>query len=225
MSMNRAIIGCLSAVFALHPGCSSTAHEAKNPKSERIVTGQLLLPDGIGARGVQVIIDIAKDGSTTREWLELNNDLKFQKSFNGTLTKLEIATGLSTIVHRLNAKELARPTQQNSVDVGTIDLRRRLQSHKIKFFSDGASVLRAGMWLEKPKTDFAGSLPSLGSRQFPEIETGNEMDLLLPSEFDAAYFLVEAPADKRRGKEWRSGKQKLFGPFRSSELPAELRLQ
>jgi len=227
MNMNRhlAIIGCLSAVFAMHLGCSSSAQEVQSPKLEQVVVGQLQLSAGNGARGVHVIIDIAKDGSTTREWLNLDDEFRFRSSFTGSLTKLEIATGVSTIVHRFNAQELARLTKQNSVDVGTIDLRKRLQAHKIKFSSEGASTLRTGMWLEKPNTDFAGNLPSLGSRQFPEIEAGKELDLLLPSEFDTAYFLVEEPADKRRGREWRSGKQNLFGPFRSSELPTELRIQ
>ena len=219
------VIGCFLGIFAMQLGCSSLAQEMPIPKSERFVTGQLLLPEGEGTRGVHIIIDTVKDGSTTRQWLDLDHDLRFGKSFAGTLTKLEFATALSTIAHRFNHKELAKFTKKNAVDVGTVDLRKRLQSYKIKFSSDEASTLRVGMWLERPKTDFAGSLPSLGSRQFAEIEAGKEMALRLHSEFEGAYFLVEAPADKRRGREWRSGKQKLFGPFRSSELPPELKLQ
>jgi hypothetical protein len=209
----------------MHLACYASAQEVLGSQSRNFVVGQLRLPAGDGARGVHVIIDIATDGSTTREWLNLDKDLRFRSSFTGSLTKLEIATGVSAIVHRINAQELARLTNQNAIDVGTIDLSNRLQAHKITFSSAGAKTLRTGMWLEKPNTDFEGNLPSLGSRQFPEIEAGKEMDLLLPSKFDAAYFLVEEPADKRRGREWRSGKQELFGPFRASELPAELRIQ
>lgn len=227
MNMNRhlSIIGFLSAVFAMHLGYSSSAQEVQSPKLEQVVVGQLQLPAGNGARGVHVIIDFAKDGSKAREWLSLDNKFRFRSTFTGALTKLKISTGVSNIVHQFNAQELARLMKNNSVDVGTIDLRKRLQAHKIKFSSEGASRLRTGMWLEKPNNDFAGNLPSLGSRQFQEIQAGKEMELLLPSEFDTAYFLVEEPADKRRGREWRSGKQKLFGPFRSSELPTELRIQ
>ena len=225
--MNRllAIVGCLTAVIAVHLGCYASAQEERSRRLTNIVVGQLRLPAGGGARGVHVIIDIANDGSTSREWLNLDSELRFRSSFAGSLTKLEIATGVSTTVHQFNAEELARLTKQNSIDVGTIDLLEQLQAHKIKFSSAGANTLRTGMWLEKPSTDFAGNLPSLGSRQFPEIEAGKEMDLLLPSKFDTAYFLVEEPADARRGREWRSGKQMLFGPFRSPELPTELRIQ
>ncbi len=221
----RAIFRCILAVVAMCLSCSLPAQNVQNPKLDQVVVGQLQLPPGNGARGVHVIIDIVNDGSTTREWLNLDDAFRFQGSFTGALTRLEIATGVSTIVHRFNEPELAQLKKQNSVDIGIIDLRRRLQSHKITFFSEGAKTLRTGMWLEKPNTDFMGNLPSLGSRQFPEVKEGKEMDLLLPSEFDSAYFLLEEPADERRGREWRSGKQNLFGPFRSTELPAELRIQ
>lgn len=227
MNMNRrlAMVGCLVAVMAMDLGCCASAQEERSRDLMNIVVGQLRLPAGNGARGVHVIIDISSDGSTTREWLELDDGLRFRSSFTGSLTRLQIVTGVSTLVHRFDAGELAGLTKGNSVDVGNIDLRRHLQAHKIKFSSAGANTLRAGMWLEKPSTDFAGNLPSLGSRQFPELEAGKEMDLLLPSRFDAGYFLVEEPADARRGRDWRSGKQRLFGPFRSPDLPAELRIQ
>ncbi len=195
------------------------------PASNHEVVGQLQLPPGSGSRGMHVIIDVVNHGTKTREWLKLDEKFRFRSSFTGTLTKLEIATGVATIVHRLNAQELARLTKQATVDVGAIDLRKRLQAHKIKLLSDNATTLRIGMSLKEPARDFTGSLPSLGSRQFPEIEAGKEMNWLLPSEFDTAYFLVEEPADERRGREWRSGKQKLFGPFRSSDLPTELKIQ
>ena len=204
---------------------SLPAQVVPTPTSKQVVVGQLQLPTGSGSRGMHVIIDVANHESTNRQWLKLDEEFRFRSSFKGILTNLEIATGVATIVHRLNAQELAQLTKQNTVDVGTIDLRKRLQARKIKLLSDSATTLRIGMWLEEPARDFAGSLPSLGSRQFPEIEAGKEMNWLLPSEFDTAYFLVEEAANERRGREWRGGKQKLFGPFRSSELPTELKIQ
>lgn len=220
-----ALVGCLSALNVMHFSCSVSAQQDQPRHQEQVVFGQLQLPPGEGARGVHAIIDIARDGATTREWLELDDEFRFRSTFTGTLKELEIATGPSPVVYRLKAGELAQKKKKNAVDIGTIDLRQRMQAHTIKILSDEAATLRIGMFTEKPATDFEGNLPSLGSRQFPEVPAGQEMTWLLPSELDTAYFLVEEPVDERRGREWRSGKQKLFGPFRSSELPAELEFQ
>lgn len=225
MNRHLSTASSLSVVFAVCFGCSSSAQVVLVPKSNQVVVGQLQLPPGTGSRGMHVIIDIADAGSTTREWVELDDEFRFRSSFTGTLKKLEIATGLATIVHQFSAQELTLLTKQKTVDIGTIDLRKRLQSLKVKLLSNSATTLRVGMWFEKPATDFLGSLPSLGSRQFSEIEAGKEMDWLIPAEFDTAYFLVEEPADKRRGQKWRSGKQELFGPFRSTKLPNQFKIK
>jgi len=211
------------AVLTVHLGCSRSAQEA--PELTPMIVGQLQLPSGNGSRGMNVIIDIAKDELTNREWLKLDEEFRFQSSFTGTVKKLEISTGFSSVVHQIDAQELARLAKQNIVEIGTIDLRKRLQAHKIKLLSETATTLRAGMWFESPATDSSGNLPSLGSRQFPEIAAGLETNWLIPSEFDTVYFLVEEPADERRGREWRTGKQKLFGPFRLSEFPNELKME
>lgn len=225
MNRHLTIIGSLSIVFAVYFGRSSSAQVVPVPKSNQVVLGQLQLPPGTGSRGMHVIIDVADGESTNREWVELDDEFRFRSPFTGTLTKLEIATGMATIVHRLNAQELARLTNRKTVDVGTIDLRKRLQAHRLTLLSHDATTLRVGMWFEKPATDFSGNLPSLGSRQFTEMEAGKEMIWLIPSEFDTAYFLVEEPADKRRGRKWQSGKQELLGPFRATKLPNALKIQ
>lgn len=217
-----AIIGSLVALLALNLSCSSSAQVVPTPALNQVIVGKLLLPPGSGSRGMHVILDIDIDDSLHREWLELDDVFSFRSSFTGTLKKLEVATGLASVVHQLNAQELAQLTKQDTVDIGIIDLREQLLSHKIKVLSEAATTLRIGMWLEQPMTDFSGNLPSLGSRQFPEIAAGKEADWLIPSEFDTVYFLVEEPADRRRGREWQSGRQKLFGPYRSTNLPAEL---
>lgn len=225
MIRQLAMIASLSIVVAVNLGGSTSAQVVSIATSNQVVVGQLHLPRGNGSRGMHVIIDVANGKSTTREWLTLDKEFRFRSSFKGALKKLEIATGVATIAHRLNAQELALLKKRDTVDIGTIDLRGRLQSHKFVFLSKDATTLRIGMWLQKPATDFSGSLPSLGSRQFLEIDAGKEMNWLVPSQFDTAYFLVEEPADKRRGREWKSGQQQLFGPFSSAELPAKLKIQ
>lgn len=45
---------------------------------------------------------------------------------------------------------------------------------------------------------------------------------LLPRDADAICFLVERPAGPERGAAWCSGHQRLFGPFTSADLPAEM---
>lgn len=192
---------------------------------EKIVKGELLLPPGDGSRGIHLIIDVVNNESLNRHWLSLEEGFKFQKNFVGTLEKLEVATALSTIVYQLNEKELSQLASKSIVNLGTIDLRTQLKNHKITILSQNKNTLRIGMWLNKPVTDTSGYLPSLGSRQFPEIEAGTEINYLIPSKFDTAYFLLEEPSDNKRGKEWRSGKQKLFGPFSSSKLPSVLEIQ
>ena len=48
------------------------------------------------------------------------------------------------------------------------------------------------------------------------------MDWLLPRKAQPIYFLVERPVGSDGEGEWRSGRQRLFGPFTSADLPAEL---
>ncbi len=36
------------------------------------------------------------------------------------------------------------------------------------------------------------------------------------------YFLVERPEGSGRGIHWRSGSQRLFGPFTSADFPSKL---
>lgn len=227
MNTNRLLLTIcrLSAVLTVYLGCSAYAQEAPTPAEDRVIVGQLLLPAEDGPRGMHVIIDVAQGETISRQWLKLDGDSKFHSSFKGAPQQLEIATGLAHVVHRMGAQELARLTKQDTVDIGTIDLRTRLQSHKITMRSETATTLRAGMWFAAPATDFAGNLPSLGSRQFPEIAAGVEMNWLIPSQFEIVYLLVEEPADERRGREWRGGKQKLFGPYRPLELPHELTME
>jgi hypothetical protein len=50
----------------------------------------------------------------------------------------------------------------------------------------------------------------------------SEVDWLLAPQTHSIHFLVERPADSRRGRDWRSGRQQLFGPFTTAQFPGEL---
>ena len=68
-----------------------------------------------------------------------------------------------------------------------------------------------------------GEPVSLGSRQFPPVALGTEVEWLLGHDAHSIYFLVERPADEGlRTRPWRSGYQQLFGPFTAAEIPSEL---
>jgi len=73
-----------------------------------------------------------------------------------------------------------------------------------------------------PPVGPSGERIALGSRQFPPVALGSEVEWLLPHEAKSIYFLVERPIGSGRGREWRSGHQRLFGPFTSATLPIEL---
>jgi hypothetical protein len=70
-----------------------------------------------------------------------------------------------------------------------------------------------------PPVDPHGEPVALGSRQFPPVPIGSEMEWLLPHEAQSIYFLVEHPG---RDGEWREGRQELFGAFTLAKQPAEL---
>lgn len=204
----------------LHHAVAENEHVGQ----ERLIKGQLRLPAGEGSRGIHVIVDIRGGRKTIRKWLELDDEFKFQSTYSGELESLEIATGPALIAHRLTAQDLAKFQKREFVDVGVIDLTKQLRGYKIKLTSENAPTIRLGMWRGKPGTDGLGNLPSLGSRQFREIKSGATVDWLLPSTFDSAYFLMEEPADNKRGRQWRTGKQKLFGPIQLSKMPRHFKI-
>ena len=90
--------------------------------------------------------------------------------------------------------------------------------------AEGAAqgVVRIGMWFGPPPVGPQGEPVSLGSRQFPPVVLGSELEWLLPHEARDVHFLVERPDGPGRGTDWRSGRQRLFGPFTAAEFPAEL---
>jgi hypothetical protein len=147
----------------------------------------------------------------------------FSHTFRETLTSISVTAGSE--VYRVDAGDLPEVNQAGQIDVGEIDLRDRLMKHRLMVrAADGkpSGDVRVAMFFGPPPVGPVGEPVSLGSRQFPPVALGSEMEWLLPHEARGVYFLVERPSGSGRGTEWRSGRQRLFGPFTSPELPAEL---
>ena len=193
---------------------------------ERTLVGQLLLPSGVGSRGVEVKVMVAATGSEPRfVWLLFDEQGHFAHTFGGSLTSVTVAAGVGREVHRIDPEDLPEVNQAGRIDVGVIDLRERLTRHRLVLrAADGKPPgdVRVAMWFGPPPFGPGGQRVALGSRQFPPVALGSEMEWLLPREAKSIYFLVERAVGSGRGSEWRSGHQRLFGPFTSTEFPAEL---
>jgi hypothetical protein len=191
---------------------------------ESTLVGQVLLPRGIGSRGVELIIKTKTTETENRKlWVLFDEAGGFTHTFRGSLTSVQVTAAAE--VHRFDEGELPKADPAGRVDVGVIDLRDHLKEHRfIVRAAEGkpSGVVRVAMWSGLPPTGPQGEPVSLGSRQFPPVVLGSEMSWLLPNEASEIHFLVERPFGAARGKTWRSGQQQLFGPFNATNVPAEL---
>ena len=221
------------AIFAVITAVASTSVRHGEPASyqdavafEHALVGQLLLPRGSGSRGVEVVATVTDAGSEPRDkWILFDEEGRFSGTFRGRLTRITVSTGLRAELHRIETEDLPEINQAGQVDVGVIDLRDRLIRHRLILrVAEGASQgdVRVAMCFGLPPVGPSGEPVALGSRQFPPVALGNEVEWLLPLEAQALYFLVERPVGSTLGGEWRSGHQRLFGPFTSANLPTEL---
>ena len=194
-----------------------------NDSPKQILTGRLNLPPGQGARGVEVIVAvISPAGSHNHEWLQLDHNNSFTHSYFGELAYLRVNAGIESLLHRKDKTELASLVRDGRIELGTIDLQDALVIHHTKIVGLKrlkADDIRVALWFHRPHPDI-----SLGSRQFPERTIGTEIEWLIPKKADSIYFLVEQPANGKRGTEWITGKQWLFGPFGLKTLPGTLAL-
>ena len=111
------------------------------------------------------------------------------------------------------------------IDVGAIDLRDQLTRHRLALRADDGAPqgdVRVAMCFGLPPVGPHGEPIALGSRQFPPVPLGSEVEWLLPHEAQLIYFLVERPD---RDGQWRGGRQQLFGPCRLATLPDELAVE
>jgi hypothetical protein len=202
------------------------AAHASEPASRTgfTVVGQLLLPPGEGSRGVEVILTESGPQLEPRVWLFFDDEGKFARTLQGNPALIQVMAGAGREVHRIDATLLDRP-REGKIDLGVIDLRERLERHRFVLrAAEGrpSGDVRVAMWNRPPPRGPGGGTVSLGSRQFPPVALGSEVEWLLPPDAESVYFLVERPADAGRGVKWRSGHQRLFGPFTSTDFPPEL---
>ena len=218
-----AVFLVFTAGYACRGEPASDQHAA--PPEHNLV-GQLLLPSGFGSRGVEVLVTVAATGSEPRVvWLLFDEQGRFAHSFRESVTSVKVTAGIGAEVHRIDADELPRVNQAGQMDLGVIDLRERLTRHRqMVRAADGkpGGDVRVAMWFGPPHVGPKGEPVALGSRQFPPVVLGSELEWLVPNEGQSIYFLVERPSGSGRGTEWRSGHQRLFGPFTSEEVPDEL---
>ncbi|MEM8963192.1 MAG: S41 family peptidase, partial [Acidobacteriota bacterium] len=190
--------------------------------SKHTLVGQVLLPSGSGSRGVEVLVTVRETDGDSQVWVRFDEQGRFSQTFRGAVTSLWVTAGIGAEVFRIDAPEA---DEVGRVDVGVIDLRDRLRRHRMVLRAaegkPGGDV-RMGMWFGPPPTGPGGELASLGSSQFPTVVLGSEIEWLLSPEAESIYFLVERPAGEERGPRWRTGHQRLFGPFTAAEIPAEL---
>ncbi len=218
-----------AVIMAIAAACACQGDPASDPDpvaSERTLVGQVLLPRGNGSRGVEVVVTVTEAGSEPRDrWLLFDEQGRFAHTFRDSLTSVTVSTGIRAELHRIDTEELPEVNQAGQIDVGVIDLRDRLTRHRLVLrAAEGAPTgdVRVAMCFGPPPVGPGGEPVALGSRQFPPVALGSEVDWLLPHEAQSIYFLVERPVGSGRGGKWRSGHQRLFGPFTSAKLPTEL---
>ncbi|CAE7759043.1 unnamed protein product [Symbiodinium sp. CCMP2592] len=219
-----ALVGCggESAMMAASRGSASS--ESADATQESKLVGQLQLPGEGGRRGVEVHAWVRDSkGGENQLWILPGGDGRFAREFEGEVTRVRVFAGRE--VHRIDGDDLPKVDGDGRVDLGVIDLRELLVGYQMRTRLAGGKSdgeYRAALWIGPPPTGPRGSLPSLGSAQFPTLELGEQVEWLLPADIRDVYFLVELPDGDGRGRDWRSGEQRVFGAFEASDFPVEL---
>ncbi len=194
--------------------------------TESTVVGEVLLPSGEGSRGVEVVVTSTEVGKEPRRrWVLFDGHGRFVHTFKGSLNNVAVSTGIRAGLFSLGAEDLPEVDLEGRINVGVIDLRDRLTAHPtVLRAAEGAPLgdVRMAMCFGLPPVGPQGVPVSLGSRQFPPVTLGNKVEWLVPHEAESIYFLVERPVILGQGVEWRGGQQRLFGPYTTAELPAQL---
>lgn len=225
--MQPTTAACLTALFAFTSACGcrgEPANDQHRAASEPTLVGQLLLPPGAGSRGVEVVVRTAPgSGEPATVWVLFDEQGRFAHNFQEVPTSVTVTAGSE--VHRVDTSTLQKAMQSGRIDLGAIDLRDRLTRHRLRVREAAGKLpgqVRVGMFFGPPPVGPWGEPVSLGSRQFPPIELGSDMEWLVPIDGRDFYFLVERPLGFGNGTNWRSGVQRLFGPFAATGLPNEL---
>ncbi len=219
-------LAVLMVAAAAMCGCrGESTIDQRSAAIDPTVVGQLLLPRGSGSRGVEVLVEVEPhDGVPQTVWVLFDEQGRFSRTFRATPTRIKVTAG-GREIHRIDPGDMPGVNLSGEIDLGSIDLRERLVRHRLVVRAADDSppdTVRVAMWFGPPPVGPEGEPVSLGSRQFPPVALGSELEWLLPHEAQEVYFLVERPAGPGRGTEWRSGQQSLFGPFSSTDLPKDL---
>lgn len=171
-----------------------------------------------------MLVRTAPSGGEPRTvWVLFDEQGRFSQTVVEPLTSVTVTAGSE--VHRVDAADLPEADQAGQIDLGVIDLRDRVTRHRMMLRAASGRPpgdVRVGMFSGPPPVGPQGEPVSLGSRQFPPVALGSDVEWLVPHNAQGVHFLVERPVGSGRGTEWRSGPQRLFGPFTSAELPTEL---
>lgn len=222
LRMNVLVVTTVAALALLLTSCQDgRADTPGSDASPPTLAGRVLLPAGVGNRGVEVVVTFAtQDPDRERQWVLFDADGRFEAVLYGWPIRIVVTAGHG-VIRRFEADVLPAVDAVERIDLGVIDLRDALEPHRMVVRgADGrpAGDVRVAMWL--------GSQPppgvALGSRQFPPMPLGSELAWLLPPDATDVYFLVERPADAGGGREWETGPQQRFGPFTAATVPAEL---
>ncbi|MCB1184335.1 hypothetical protein KDM41_12940, partial [bacterium] len=186
------------------------------------LTGRLLLPAGADGRDLSVVASVRDADGTPRDiWARVTPDGHFTRPLPGELRGVRILAGIGVDLLVLAGPDLPAATA-TGIDLGALDLTATVVARRIVMPPGPAGVLRAAPHLGPIPTDPLGAMVSLGSAQFRELAPGAAVVWLFPPDAADIHILVEHPADARRGREWRTGRQEVFGPYPLEGVPGVL---
>ena len=111
------------------------------------IAGQLILPDGDGSRGVEIIATISRKGEAEPQWILFDDQGHFTHSFDGSLTHLELSAGIDATIRNFENTAVPPATDNGKIDFGTIDLRDLVQRHRLRIRTRGEpGQVRVAMW-------------------------------------------------------------------------------
>lgn len=221
----RLLGGSVPLAVALVTAGASCATPASKPgavASGHRIEGRVLVPPGVGPRGVEVRLDYPDaDGGPPFVWVRHDPSGRFTHTSTEWPTNVRVhAAGVD--VYRA---QIEVDAGRLATDLGVIDVREQLVPYRVELAASPdapAEVVRVAVWSGSPPRGPRGELPSLGSAQFPERGLPSTTDWLLPVDAPSISILVEQPAGRERDRNWKTGRQEVFGPYPLGALPDEL---
>ncbi len=192
----------------------------------QVLSGRVVLPEGEGSRGVEILATLqGKAGEHYDAWSFFDEHGLFEDTFEDSLVRITFTTGIRYELLCLEGQALPAVDHMGRIELGEVDLRPHVVEHGFDLHAAPKAPIgevRIALFFGLPYTGPNGEPVALGSKQFPPRRLGEPVDWLLPPLADSLYFLVERPDDPVYGRDWRSGRQRLFGPYNSGSLPEAL---